>query len=292
MGQKNVIMLKEEKWSGERLETFVYNENTIEHLHRYAIAQEYIKDKVVLDIACGEGYGTNLLSSYAKDIIGVDISSETVEAAKEKYKKNNLNFKVGSATQIPLEDKKVDVVVSFETIEHLRDHETMLQEFKRVLKEDGILIISSPDKKYYTDLRNYNNPFHVKELYFDEFKDLIKRHFLYQQFYFQNLAKGSIVLPEIYSEGVNYYHGDYNTLASKNFFGVYNISIASNVPLNWINVSFFDADLVDREKIKSENHRRYLEFEKEKAAIREQMRSTWRYRIGDLLLKPLKLLKR
>ena len=110
------------KWSGERLETFVYGEFVSEHLHRYCLANLYVTDKVVLDIASGEGYGSNLLSSSAKEVIGVDIDQEAVENAKQKYKKSNLNFKTGSADKIPVADNSIDVLVSFETIEHHDKH--------------------------------------------------------------------------------------------------------------------------------------------------------------------------
>src|SRR6185436_20367656 len=103
--------------------------------------------KIVLDIACGEGYGVNLLSHNSKFVFGVDIDSQVISHASTKYKQSNVKFIPGSATQIPLPDFSVDVVTSFETLEHLEDHTTMMSEIKRVLKLNGILIISTPDKK-------------------------------------------------------------------------------------------------------------------------------------------------
>ena len=76
-------------WTGERLETFVYSRDAIEHLHRYALAKKYVNNKVVLDIASGEGYGSNLLCANAKHVYGVDIEEKVIERAKKKYKKNN-----------------------------------------------------------------------------------------------------------------------------------------------------------------------------------------------------------
>lgn len=70
-------MNKKKNWTGERLETFVLNDSTIEHLHRYAIAKELAQGKHVLDIACGEGYGSNLLASSARFVDGVDIDQST-----------------------------------------------------------------------------------------------------------------------------------------------------------------------------------------------------------------------
>src|SRR3982750_1352378 len=101
----------------ERLQTSVYNEIMIEHLHRYAIAQDVCAQKIVLDIACGEGYGSNLIAAKAAKVIGVDIDTGVIESAKSKYKRNNLQYYQGNADNIPCENNFFDVVVSFETIE-------------------------------------------------------------------------------------------------------------------------------------------------------------------------------
>src|SRR5687768_490230 len=137
-------MEKELPPTGERMVTSIFNYVAIDHLHRYAVAAQLAKDKDVLDIASGEGYGSNLLSKLSKSVIGVDISSEAVLHAKEKYTNINLEFKEGAADKIPLQDCSVDMVVSFETIEHHDLHDKMLQEIKRVLRPEGMVIISSP----------------------------------------------------------------------------------------------------------------------------------------------------
>jgi ubiquinone/menaquinone biosynthesis C-methylase UbiE len=107
------------KWSGERIETFVLNQTTVEHLHRYGIAMQFAAGKTVLDIACGEGYGSKLLSSKALRVTGVDIDFETIANAKQKYISPNLTFTQGSADKIPVEDASIDVVISFETIDYI-----------------------------------------------------------------------------------------------------------------------------------------------------------------------------
>jgi 2-polyprenyl-3-methyl-5-hydroxy-6-metoxy-1,4-benzoquinol methylase len=137
----------------------------VEHLHRYALACLVVRDKIVLDVACGEGYGTAMLAAHAKAVSGVDISKQAVDHASLTYRRDNVRFEVASCTQFPCKDKSVDVVVSFETIEHISEHEQMFAEIKRVLKDDGLLIMSSPDKRYYSEARNYENPFHVRELH-------------------------------------------------------------------------------------------------------------------------------
>jgi len=66
--------MKTKNWTGERLETHILNVITIEHLHRYALALPHSTGKIVLDIACGDGYGSNLLARNAVSVIGVDIA--------------------------------------------------------------------------------------------------------------------------------------------------------------------------------------------------------------------------
>jgi 2-polyprenyl-3-methyl-5-hydroxy-6-metoxy-1,4-benzoquinol methylase len=159
----------------ERLTTDLFTMSSVEHLHRYAIAADLCRGKDALDIASGEGYGSNLLAKVAKSVVGVDISSEVIKQASVKYARANLTFRDGAADAIPLGDSSVDVVVSFETLEHHDKHEGMLAEIKRVLRPDGIMIISTPDKLFYSDVTGYRNAYHVKELYLDEFKALIER---------------------------------------------------------------------------------------------------------------------
>jgi ubiquinone/menaquinone biosynthesis C-methylase UbiE len=182
------------KFTGERLETSIFNGNTINHLHRYAIAMPLVKGKTVLDIASGEGYGSHFLSFESLKVYGVDIDKESIDNAKIKYTRDNLEFFVGSTSHIPLETNSVDVVISYETIEHHDEHEQMMSEIKRVLKPEGTLIISSPDKYFYSDKRNYNNPFHVKELYKADFTELISKYFKNYSLYSQSYIYGSSLI--------------------------------------------------------------------------------------------------
>ena len=93
----------------------------MEHLHRYNIISDLVKDKIVLDIACGTGYGSHILSQNAKYVYGVDISKETIDYCNENYKQDNLSYMEGSISEIPIEDNSIDVIVSFETIEHVTE---------------------------------------------------------------------------------------------------------------------------------------------------------------------------
>lgn len=221
------------EFTGERFVPEVHGAIELEHLHRYYLAKEVVQGKIVLDIASGEGYGSYILSKIANKVIGVDISEEAVTHAKNKYVSDNLDFLVGSCAAIPLPDNSVDVIVSFETIEHHIEHEKMMEEIKRILKIDGCLIISSPDKLEYSDKPNYSNPHHVKELYRDEFKDLLKKYFKYQHIYGQRIAYGSAIMSEnAVSEIATY---QLNDQFAKPYCGISNaiylIAITSDVHL-------------------------------------------------------------
>ncbi len=183
--------------TGERyLPSCMRGQIQYEHLHRYALSIELARDKQVLDIASGEGYGSASLSKFARSVVGVDIDSKAVEYANQKYgDRPNLEFVVGACEAIPLPSQSVDIVTSFETIEHHTKHEEMMQEIKRVLQPGGLLIISSPNRLTYSDLPEYSNPFHVKELYDYQFISLLNRHFKHVKIYGQRLATGSFVFP-------------------------------------------------------------------------------------------------
>lgn len=217
-------------WTGERLQTFIYNRDAIEHLHRYAITTPYIVTKNVLDVACGEGYGSNLISKYANQVYGVDIDSTTIDLAKKKYKKDNLSFKSGSTDAIPLGDNSIDVVISFETIEHHNKHEKMFDEIKRVLKKDGILIISTPDKKFYSDVRNFTNKFHIKELYKSEFLNLISKNFSQYLLLNQEYIGSTSVIN--LNEKSMIYGGNYNNIDILKVDPLYLVAICSDYKFN------------------------------------------------------------
>jgi 2-polyprenyl-3-methyl-5-hydroxy-6-metoxy-1,4-benzoquinol methylase len=92
----------------------------------------------------------------------VDISSKTIESAQQTYSRVNLRFIQGNCAELPCESASFDVVVSFETIEHHDQHDDMMREIRRVLRPDGVLIISSPNRPVYDLTSSEPNPFHVK----------------------------------------------------------------------------------------------------------------------------------
>ena len=165
-------------FTGERLVPGVVDaELEIEHRERYLFASQLAEGKSVLDAACGTGYGTAMLAETASSAIGIDISEEAIDYAKEHYDGKNVTFVCSSVTTLPCRDQSLDLVVSFETLEHIDEisQTQFLSEIKRVLKQDGVLIISTPNRDIY-DKRGVNE-FHVKELSYTELRAFLKRYF-------------------------------------------------------------------------------------------------------------------
>jgi len=154
-----------------------------EHVYRYAFASRFVKGKRVLDIACGEGYGAAALQKAgAAHVIGVDVFESVCLHARSKY---SLDARPGSAEQIPLADGSVDVIVSFETIEHVPDTNRFLDECARILVPGGRLIISTPNKVIYRSRQVTQNPYHCSEMTAEEFASALSSRFRDAHFYTQ-----------------------------------------------------------------------------------------------------------
>ena len=185
------------EFSGERYlpEMNIDSEISIFHRQRYESILSICAGKNVVDAACGEGYGSSFIAEKAACVIGIDISHEAIENAKGKYQKENLHYYEASVERIPVEDNWADVFVSYETIEHVTEdiQRKFLKEIRRILKKDGILIMSSPDKRNYSDIPQFHNEFHVHELYFEEFDALLKRYFPNRKYYYQGMFCNSYI---------------------------------------------------------------------------------------------------
>ena len=230
-------------WTGECYVPEMEGDIAIERLHRYTIARDLAYGKDVLDIACGEGYGSELLATVARRVTGVDISEEAIAHASRKYSRPNTAFAVGSCARIPLPDGSIDLVVSFETIERHDQHLEMMQEIRRVLRSDGVLIISSPDKHEYSDTPGYKNEYHVKELYLSEFKDLLATAFKHVRIFGQRVYFGSFVAPAdgCATRFASYSRRDGSVRREPGVMKpVYHIALASNADLPEIRGGLYD----------------------------------------------------
>lgn len=180
-------------FTGERFTPECVREIRYEHWHRYLFAWRIAKDRRVLDAACGEGYGSALLARTAASVRGLDIDAASIAHARERYARENLRYDVGDATDLDVAPASFDLVVSFETLEHVEAQERMLEGFARALGDDGILVVSSPDKHTYSEVAGFRNEFHTRELYREELLAMLKPHFPHVRLYGQKLLFQSAI---------------------------------------------------------------------------------------------------
>ena len=181
-------------FTGERFTPECVREIWYEHWHRYVFARPFVRGKRVLDAACGEGYGSALLAAEAQSVLGMDVDEAAIGHARARYGgRANLNFAVGDCTALDLPPGTFDAVVSFETLEHVRAQEALIAGFARVLADDGVLFVSSPDKRTYSDVSGFRNEFHVRELYREELLALLTPVFPHVTLYGQKLLFQSAI---------------------------------------------------------------------------------------------------
>ncbi|MGO8876545.1 MAG: glycosyltransferase [Acidimicrobiales bacterium] len=183
-------------WTGERCVPWAEDlEVVYEHYHRYLFAASHVAGRRVLDLASGEGYGSALLATLARDVVGLDIDAASIAHGKDTYQLPNLSFVEGDMLDLSaIPDGSFDVVVCFEAVEHVDDHAALLEGVARVLAPDGLFIASTPDRDVSHSLHQ-DNPFHVRELNPDEFEGLLRAQFPQVRLWGQNLAVGSVLAP-------------------------------------------------------------------------------------------------
>ncbi|MBS1675758.1 MAG: class I SAM-dependent methyltransferase [Actinobacteria bacterium] len=140
-----------------------------EHRCRYWWAAQVASGRDVLDAACGTGYGTAILAEAgASTVTGIDLSADAVSAAGERLGDRGPVLQ-GDVRSLPFEDDSFDLIVCFETIEHVDDGAAVIAEFRRVLRPAGILLISSPNPGVYPE----GNEYHVHEYSPAELAELV-----------------------------------------------------------------------------------------------------------------------
>lgn len=151
----------------------------LRHIFVYEFAKKNLsKNDYILDLGCGEGYGTNLLSRHVMKIVGLDVDKNTVMNASNKYGSENCNFDAYNGIKIPYSDNTFDAIVSFQVIEHVQNDKSFVSEIYRVLKMNGIFILTTPNRVY--RLRPGQKPwqtYHVREYYSYELEQILKGTF-------------------------------------------------------------------------------------------------------------------
>jgi len=153
------------------------------HVKRYEFALPFCEGKDVLDAGCGVGYGTALLAGAARSVVGIDRSEEAVMYARRRYARSNVEFLVGDLLAVEQFDESFDVVCAFETIEHLPDRDAFLGHVVRILRRDGVFVVSTPRADETTE--RPANPFHQVELSQADFEALLRRFFADVELYGQ-----------------------------------------------------------------------------------------------------------
>jgi SAM-dependent methyltransferase len=152
-------------------------ETYFEHIERYRLIQKYANhNRSVVDLASGSGYGSYYLACQNfSQVTGIDRDVASVAYAQATYcsRAKNLTYEVGDAANIPVPGNQTDIFVSFETVEHIPDPASFLQEIERVLKPGGVMLLSTPNK-HFSLQHGADNPYHISEMFLGDLLSLVK----------------------------------------------------------------------------------------------------------------------
>lgn len=191
----------------ERIESFEEESfiNKKEHETRYALAKKLSRG-IVLDIACGIGYGSKILleNNEISRYCGVDISSQAIQKANSLYSNNKASFSIGSIKEIQFESNSFDTVISFETLEHINIPDHGVKEISRVLKNDGVFIGSVPTQEFDKLVEKIygENKYHISRFDLQTLHNLMNKYFKYVRIFTYSIDM-TIGIKEIYPSNNN-----------------------------------------------------------------------------------------
>lgn len=176
-----LLRAKSERW----VPGYLFSNTEFSHLARYELACKYVNGLEVLDIACGTGKGSYMMAKNgeAKKVLGCDLDSNAIRYASNRFQLENLSYKIENAQELTFENK-FDVVISFETIEHLVDYNGFLKSVNKAMKPGGLFLISTPISNIEFDSKP-NNPFHIQEWGFNSFQNLLQETFTIKKIFVQ-----------------------------------------------------------------------------------------------------------
>ena len=151
-----------------------------EHLFRYQWAQQYVRPSMkILDLACGTGFGSALLSrAMGVTVIGGDLDPPSLAAAAAEFgTESGPHFAAMDGTRLPLPDRSLDLILSYETVEHIERYRDFVGELARILKERGTLLLSTPNRLVTSPDGVIRNPFHTQEFDIPELERVLSGHF-------------------------------------------------------------------------------------------------------------------
>jgi 2-polyprenyl-3-methyl-5-hydroxy-6-metoxy-1,4-benzoquinol methylase len=170
-----------------------------EHRARYAWAGQLAEGREVLDAGCGSGYGTEILAAAgAQRVVGIDVSDDAIEHARSSFAAASTEFRQADLHQLPFEDGSFDLVVCFEVIEHVDEQQQAISELRRVLRSEGFLAISSPNRDVYPA----GNPHHTHEFVPDELARVLATNFADVKLYRQSPWLAAAILDDQQSRAV------------------------------------------------------------------------------------------
>jgi glycosyltransferase involved in cell wall biosynthesis len=179
-GERVVLARTDRWWRDSR---------AVEHVVRYQFASRLLRPSMrVIDIATGTGYGASVLASMGCEVTGYDIDGDSIAFARNEWPE--VHFEVADATALPEGDRSIDVVVSFETIEHLADPSVFVSEIARVLRPGGFLVLSTPNRPVFA--KRSSSPFHVSEMDHDELSECLDPWFTVEWFGQTQLQSGRL----------------------------------------------------------------------------------------------------
>jgi SAM-dependent methyltransferase len=189
------------EFTGERVIPELVDADLLnEHLARYRFAKRFAakldESARILDAGCGTGYGTAQLAGGAS-VTGTDVAAEAVGYAHSRYGGERVHFIQSTCETLPFSEAAFDLVTAFEVIEHLDRWQDLLSEAQRVLKPNGVFLVSTPNRDYYEQSRGEAgpNPFHRHEFDYAEFQQALSARFAHVRIWTQNHAAAIVFAP-------------------------------------------------------------------------------------------------